>query len=105
MKRKLTVFIIFFSLGLMFVGPRNVQADTWAIASIKEVGQHLGESVVILTHVSKSPVFKNKLFRFNPANKREMIVVALTASSMEKNIRIFINNDGITIDRIRLINY
>jgi len=105
MKIKLTVFIIFFSLGLMFVGTRNAQANTWAIASIKEVGQHLGDSVVILTHVSKSPVFTNKLFRFNPANKKEMLVVALTASSMEKNIRIFINNDGITIDRIRLINY
>jgi hypothetical protein len=105
MKRKLIVFVIFFSLGFMFVGPQHAKADTWAIASIKEVGQHLGNSIVILTHVSKSPVFTNKFFRLNSENKREMLVIALTAASMEKNIRILINNDGVTIDRIRLIAY
>jgi hypothetical protein len=104
MKRKLSVCLIVLALGLIFLGPQSAQAGTWALASISEVGKSLSQSVVILTHVSSKPVFKNKYFRFNSANNKDMLAVALTAASMGKNVKIFINQDGVTIDGIRMVN-
>jgi hypothetical protein len=103
MKRNLFVFVIFLALGLMLMGQQSAQAGTAAIASINQVGQHEGNSIVILTHFDRKPVFIKQGFRLNPKNQREMLAIALTAASMGKNIVIQINNDGYNIDRIRIL--
>ncbi len=105
MKRKLTFLAILLTLGLVLVPPQSAQVNTWVLTSITQVGQDLNSSIVALTHVAATPVFKNKQFRLNPENKKEMLAVALTAVSMGKNVFILLNEDGFTIDRIRLKNY
>lgn len=104
MKSKLTLVLIFLALGMIFPGPKNANAASWALASINQVGKSSNESVVQLTHVSSKPVFKNKFFRFNSENSRDFLAVALTALSLGKNVVVLINDNGITIDSILIRN-
>ena len=100
MKNKWIIFGILLAVGMIFAGPQNAQAGTWAIASIDQVGQHLDNGIVVLTHVHTTPVFTAKWFKLNPASAKQMLAVALTAQSLGKKITIEIAADNLTIERI-----
>jgi len=104
MKSKLFVVIgIFLALGVFFITSQTALAGTWCpTASIDEIGQDKGQSVVYLTDESGSGAFTYKWFQLNPNNKNQMLAVILTAQSLGKMVKVEINDDGLTIDRIRV---
>ena len=107
MKNKMVIIGMLLVVGLLFMGPVNVQAaDTISDASIGMVGVYLSNSAITLTHVptSGSPVYTNIWFNFNKLYKKEMLATALTALSLGKNVKIGADMETKTINSIRVLN-
>jgi len=102
MKSKLIVLGILVTVGLIFAAPQGVQADSWATVSIDQVGQDYARSIIIITDTGG--VFTHQWCILHPNNKKEMLAVALTAQSQGKNLVVQIDDDGKTINRIRISN-
>ena len=102
MKNKWIIFGILLAIGMVFGGPQNAQADTWATCSINQVGQDL--DVVTLRLTDNGAVFTDKWFKLRASSSKNMLAIALTALSLEKDVSVLIANDGITINSIKVNN-
>jgi hypothetical protein len=100
MKIKSLAAIFTISLGIVFIGSLNADAGTWATAIIDNIGVNgiQNRTSAQLTHDDDSPVFEEKWFLFDTDMENQMLATALTAKSLGKKLRIYIANDGVTID-------
>lgn len=102
MKNKWIIFGMLLAIGMIFLGPQNAKADTWAVASINLIGQATTNTHVKIT-VEGTDII-NQWFQLKAAKSKEMLAIALTAASLGRTIQVQIDTDGITINTIRMLN-
>lgn len=99
MKSKWIIFGILLAVGMVIWSPQSSYAATTATCQILQVSQDMGASTVTLKEVNG--VFTTT-FTLYTASAKQMLAIALTAASLGKNVTVRIQNDGLTVDRIRM---
>lgn len=101
MKRKLMITLLV--LGMFLVGPFSVNAATWAVVSVDSIGPNVNRDVLTATEANNTPpVFTEKWLKLNPSRSKEMLAVALTAMTLDRNLIIRIMDDNVTVDTMYL---